>query len=53
MELRRVSYDHERSAAALSDRFGDVAWAARSERRLLTARPDRGEGRRGDAWHPL
>jgi predicted phosphodiesterase len=39
VELRRVSYDHERSAAALSERFGDVAWAARSQRRLLTARP--------------
>jgi predicted phosphodiesterase len=38
VELRRVSYDHERSAAALSERFGDVPWAARSERRLLTAR---------------
>ena len=38
VELRRVSYDHERSAAALSERFGDVAWAARSQRRLLTAR---------------
>ncbi len=38
VELRRVSYDHERSASALSERFGDVAWAARSERRLLTAR---------------
>jgi predicted phosphodiesterase len=38
VELRRVSYDHELSAAALSERFGDVAWAARSQRRLLTAR---------------
>lgn len=38
VELRRVNYDHERSAAALSERFGDVAWAARSQRRLLTAR---------------
>jgi predicted phosphodiesterase len=38
VEFRRVAYDHERSAAALGERFGDVAWAARSERRLLTAR---------------
>jgi predicted phosphodiesterase len=38
VELRRVPYDHERSAAALGERFGNVAWAARSERRLLTAR---------------
>lgn len=35
--LRRVAYDHERSAAALRERFGDVDWATRSERRLLTA----------------
>lgn len=38
LELRRVPYDHERSAAALRERFGDVDWATRSERRLLTAR---------------
>ncbi len=38
VQLRRVSYDHERSAAALGERFGDVAWATRSQRRLLTAR---------------
>jgi len=37
VEFRRVGYDHERSAAALGERFGDVAWAARSERRLLSA----------------
>ncbi len=37
VELRRVPYDHERSAAAVIKRFGDVAWATRSERRLLTA----------------
>ncbi len=37
VELRRVAYDHERSAAALRERFGDVDWASRSERRLLAA----------------
>jgi predicted phosphodiesterase len=37
LQLRRVAYDHERSAAALRERFGDVDWATRSERRLLTA----------------
>ncbi|HEY2770007.1 MAG TPA: metallophosphoesterase family protein [Solirubrobacteraceae bacterium] len=38
LELRRVAYDHERSAAALRELFGDVAWATRSQRRLLSAR---------------
>jgi diadenosine tetraphosphatase ApaH/serine/threonine PP2A family protein phosphatase len=38
LELRRVVYDHERSAAAVRERFGDADWAVRSERRLLTAR---------------
>ncbi len=37
VELRRVAYDYERSAAALRRRFGDVDWATRSERRLLAA----------------
>ncbi len=37
VELRRVAYDHQRSAAALAERFGDVSWAQRSRRRLLTA----------------
>jgi predicted phosphodiesterase len=39
LELRRVDYDHRRSAAALRDRFGEVDWAMRSERRLLNAEP--------------
>jgi diadenosine tetraphosphatase ApaH/serine/threonine PP2A family protein phosphatase len=38
VELRRVAYDYERSAAALGEHFGDAAWATRSQRRLLTAR---------------
>lgn len=38
LEPRRVAYDHERSAAACTERFGDVAWALRSRRRLLSAR---------------
>jgi diadenosine tetraphosphatase ApaH/serine/threonine PP2A family protein phosphatase len=37
VELRRVAYDYERSAAAVTERFGDVDWATRSRRRLLTA----------------
>lgn len=39
LEHRRVAYDHEHSAAAVRERFGDAAWAQRSERRLLCARP--------------
>jgi predicted phosphodiesterase len=39
IEHRRVGYDHERSAAAVRERFGDAAWALRSQRRLLTSRP--------------
>jgi predicted phosphodiesterase len=38
LALRRVSYDHERSAAAVVERFGDVPWATRSARRLREAR---------------
>jgi predicted phosphodiesterase len=38
LEHRRVPYDHERSAAAMTERFGDVAWAARSAMRLRAAR---------------
>ncbi len=38
IEHRRVSYDHERSAAAMRERFGDADWAVRTEKRLLTAR---------------
>jgi len=37
IELRRVAYDHEASADAVQERFGDVPWAARSARRLRTA----------------
>jgi predicted phosphodiesterase len=39
LELLRVAYDHDASATALRERYGDVDWATRSERRLLTARP--------------
>jgi len=38
-ELRRVEYDHERSAAAVREHFGDAGWAVRSEHRLRAARP--------------
>jgi predicted phosphodiesterase len=38
VELCRVAYEHERSADALRDRFGEVEWATRSERRIRTAR---------------
>jgi diadenosine tetraphosphatase ApaH/serine/threonine PP2A family protein phosphatase len=38
LEHRRVAYDHERSAAAMTERFGDAAWAARSAMRLRSAR---------------
>jgi predicted phosphodiesterase len=37
IELRRVAYDHEASAAAVEERFGDAPWAQRSARRLRTA----------------
>lgn len=37
LELRRVAYDHEAAAAAMRRHFGDADWAARSERRLLSA----------------
>lgn len=39
VELRRVVYDYERSAAAVTERFGDSDWATRSQRRVLTAEP--------------
>ncbi len=39
VELRRVEYDHERSAAAVREHFGDAGWALRSERRLRAAQP--------------
>lgn len=38
VDLRRVAYDYERSAAAVRERFGNAGWAVRSERRLLAAR---------------
>ena len=37
LEHRRVGYDHEHSAAAMLERFGDVAWARRSADRLRRA----------------
>jgi predicted phosphodiesterase len=39
LEHRRVTYDHEASAIAVTERFGDVDWATRSARRLREARP--------------
>ena len=39
IEARRVGYDHEASARAVRDRFGDAEWAVRTERRLREARP--------------
>ncbi len=39
IEHRRVRYDHEGSAVAVRERFGDAAWAVRSERRLRSAQP--------------
>ncbi len=39
VELRRVAYDHEASARAVRERFGDAEWVLRSERRLREARP--------------
>lgn len=38
LELRRVAYDHEASAAALERRFGGGGWAETPLRRLRTAR---------------
>lgn len=37
IELRRAAYDHEGSAAAMLEQFGDVAWARRSAERLRRA----------------
>jgi putative phosphoesterase len=37
VELRRVAYDYEASAAAVEECFGGAAWAARSARRLRSA----------------
>ncbi len=39
VELRRVSYDNDRAAAATLERFGDAAWASRTVRRLQTGEP--------------
>ena len=39
VELRRVDYDRDAAIGALQERFGDVAWAQRSVRRLQTSRP--------------
>jgi diadenosine tetraphosphatase ApaH/serine/threonine PP2A family protein phosphatase len=38
LEHRRVAYDQERSAAAMTERFGHAAWAVRSATRLRAAR---------------
>ena len=37
LELRRVAYDHEASAAAVEERYPGAAWAQRSARRLRRA----------------
>ncbi len=37
VELRRVGYDHEASAAAVEQRYSGAAWAQRSARRLRQA----------------
>lgn len=37
IELRRVDYDYEASAAAVEERFDGAGWAARSARRLRSA----------------
>jgi diadenosine tetraphosphatase ApaH/serine/threonine PP2A family protein phosphatase len=39
IEHRRVDYDRDAAIAGLQERFGDVAWAQRSIRRLQTSRP--------------
>jgi len=39
IEHRRVDYDRNAAITALQERFGDVAWAERSVRRLQTSRP--------------
>jgi len=39
IEHRRVDYDRDAAITALQERFGDVAWAERSVRRLQTSRP--------------
>lgn len=39
IEHRRVDYDRDAAIGALRERFGDVAWAQRTVRRLKTAQP--------------
>jgi diadenosine tetraphosphatase ApaH/serine/threonine PP2A family protein phosphatase len=39
IEHRRVDYDRDAAIGALQERFGNVAWAERSVRRLQTSRP--------------
>ncbi|MGZ4182683.1 MAG: metallophosphoesterase family protein [Solirubrobacteraceae bacterium] len=39
IEHRRVDYDRDAAIAQLEERFGDLAWAQRSIRRLQTSRP--------------
>lgn len=39
VEHRRVAYDNEAAAVAMTSRFGDGAWARRSADRLRSARP--------------
>ena len=39
IEQRRIDYDRDAAIGALEERFGDVAWAQRSVRRLQTSRP--------------
>jgi len=38
VEHRRVAYDHEASAAAVRERFGESAWTETAARRITTAR---------------
>ncbi len=37
IEHRRLDYDHERSAAAVRERFGDLPWTATVARRIASA----------------
>lgn len=39
LEHRRVAYDHEKSAQAVTERFGESEWATQTRDRLLRARP--------------
>ena len=39
LEQRRVAYDHDRSAVAVVERFGETEWALRTQCRLRSARP--------------